>query len=41
MNPSTTPADEIFSWNRQRTDAELTSFIDRKLAQLSNVSLFD
>lgn len=29
------------SWNRQRSDAELTSFISRKLAALATVSLED
>lgn len=29
------------SWNRQRSNAELTSFINRKLSQLTNVSLVD
>jgi len=42
MNQSTNlTSSEIFSWNRQRTNAELTSFIDRKLAQLTDVSLVD
>lgn len=29
------------SWNRKRTGAELTSFIEEKLAELENVSLED
>lgn len=29
------------SWNRQRSDAELTSFVNRKLAELANISLVD
>ena len=39
--PAALTNNEIFSWNRQRTDAELTSFINRKLAQLTDVSLAD
>lgn len=30
-----------FSWNRQRSDSELTTFINTKLAALANVSLVD
>ena len=42
INSSTTQqTTTIYSWNRQRSDAELTSFINRKLAQLSSVSLVD
>ncbi len=39
--PSTPNQTGDYSWNRQRSSAELTSFIQKKLAQLATVELID
>ncbi len=39
--PSTPNQTEGYSWNRQRSSAELTNFIQKKLAQLATVELVD
>ena len=36
---STAISSYFSSWNRQRTDGELASFIDRKLANLVDIDL--
>ncbi len=39
--PSTPNQTGGYSWNRQRSSAELASFIQKKLAQLATVELVD
>lgn len=39
--PSTPDQTGNYSWNRQRSSAELTNFIQKMLAQLATVELVD